>query len=201
MYKLYNDNAKLIELLKNGNEDAYTYLVTFYHKPLFVYALSLNNDKISAEDLIQNVFLKIWEHRKRLNPQYSIKSFLYKTTYNEFINQYHKKRKISILERAYVEALDEIIDDGNAELLEQKINLVTKGIAKLPRKCKKTFLLSKKEGLSNIEIAEHLDISIRTVETQLSKAYKLLREQIGSQLKTILFFMFNINIKKNTSSH
>ncbi|MDO5968496.1 sigma-70 family RNA polymerase sigma factor [Flavivirga aquimarina] len=192
MPKSYS-NTELIKLLKNGNEDAYTYLVTFYHKPLFVYALSLTNDDSSAKDIVQNVFLKTWEHRKKLNPKHLIKSFLYKTTYNEFINQYHKNRRVSILEREYIEALDEIVDDNNLEILVRKINLITDGITHLPRKCKDTFLLSKKEGLTNIEIAEYHNVSVRTVEWQLNKAYNLLRKRLGDELKSILFLLFRRN--------
>ncbi len=190
MAELYNDNAKFIDHLKNGKESAYTHLVKFYHKPLFIYTISLTNDSVTAEDIVQNVFLKTWEFRKRLNQDYSIKSFLYKTTYNEFINQYHRKRKTSILERTYVETLNEVVNDNNSELLERKIRLVTEGISNLPRKCKETFLLSKKEGLTNIEIAEYLNVSIRTVEWQINKAYNLLRERVGSKLNSILFLFF-----------
>lgn len=189
MTKTYK-NDELIDALKSGHEDAYTYLVRFYHKPLFVYSLSLTNDDSSAKDIVQNVFLKTWTHRKSLNSAYSIKSFLYKTTYNEFINQYHKNRKKSILEQTYTESLDEIVNDQNTELQERKINLITDGISNLPRKCKETFLLSKKEGLTNIEIAEYHNVSIRTVEWQLNKAYKLLRQSLVGQLKSILFLLF-----------
>ena len=83
------DNENLIEHLQKGEEKAFTYLVKSYHKKLFVYILTLNNDHAAAEDIVQNVFIKTWEYRKRLNPDYSIKSFLYKTAYNEFINHYH----------------------------------------------------------------------------------------------------------------
>tara|TARA_R110002111_G_scaffold188780_1_gene254191 strand:- start:880 stop:1482 length:603 start_codon:yes stop_codon:yes gene_type:complete len=193
MFDSFKDNSKFIEHLKKGDEKAYVYLVKTYHKPLFVYALSLTNDNASAEDIIQNVFLKTWEYRKRLNPNYSIKSFLYKTTYNEFINQYRRSKAISILERTYIESLDEVVEDTNAELLERKIASINEGITRLPAKCKETFLLSKKEGLSNIEIAEYMNISIKTVEGQLTKAYNLLRERVGSQLKNILFLMFGAN--------
>lgn len=190
MESLYKNNVEFIHDLQKGDEKAYVHLVKTYHRPLFAYALSLNHDHALAEDIVQTVFLKTWEYRKRLNPEYSIKSFLFKITYNEFINQYHKTRSLSTLEAAYMEALDEVVDDGNIELLEKKIALVTKGIENLPPKCKETFLLSKKEGLTNIEIAEYMNISIKTVEGQLTKAYNLLREEVGNQLKGILFVLF-----------
>jgi RNA polymerase sigma-70 factor (ECF subfamily) len=187
----FKNNSSLINYLRKGDEKAYIYLVETYHKPLFAYALSLNTKYALAEDIVQIIFLKTWEHRERLNPNYSLKSFLYTSIYNEFINQYHKYKALSVLEEAYIEALDEvIIDTDNLNLLEQKIALLTKGINLLPPKCKETFLLSKKEGLTNIEIAEYLNISIKTVEGQITKAYKMLKNQIGLQLDSILFLLF-----------
>ncbi|QCX37450.1 sigma-70 family RNA polymerase sigma factor [Aureibaculum algae] len=187
----FKDDSKLIEQLVIGNENAYTYLVTNYHKPLYIYALSLTNDNASAQDIIQNVFLRTWKYRKRLNPDYSIKNFLYKTTYNEFINDYHRTKAISILERTYIEALNESVDENNSELIKKKIDFVNDGICNLPPKCKKTFLLSKKEGLTNIEISEYLDISIKTVEGHISKAYSILRKKCGDNLNNILIILFN----------
>lgn len=181
---MYSENKKLIEDLKNGNESAYKHLVTSFHKPLLSYALSFTNDEASAKDIVQNVFLKTWEYRKKLKAEHSIKSFLYKTTYNEFINHYHKNRRLSTLERTYMETLDEIVLEtvSNSEQFEQKIRLVGEAISKLPKKCKETFLLSKKEGLTNIEIAEYLNVSVRTVEWQLNKAYNIIRSNT-SELK------------------
>ncbi|TGV04898.1 hypothetical protein EM932_01355 [Flavivirga rizhaonensis] len=80
-----------IKHLKKGNEAVYVYLATKYHKKLFIYALSLTKDHADAQDIVQNVFLTVWKYHKRLNTTYSIKNFLYKTTYNEFVSHYHKK--------------------------------------------------------------------------------------------------------------
>ncbi|MFI1744261.1 RNA polymerase sigma factor [Thalassobellus sediminis] len=192
MSTLYKDNTILISHLIKGDESAYAYLIQTYNRPIFVYVLSLTNDHDQSEDIVQNVFFKVWLSRKKLNINFSIKSFLYKAAYNEFINQYHKNRAISNLEKVYMDAIQEAADDKNTELLEKKIALVNKGIKQLPKKCKETFLLSKKEGLTNIEIAEHLGVSIKTVEGHLTKAYNLLREKVGGQLKEILFLLFGM---------
>jgi RNA polymerase sigma-70 factor (ECF subfamily) len=148
-----------------------------------------------AEDIVQDVFLKTWQFRLRIKSERNIKSFLYKITYNEFVNLYHRHRTISELDKAYVEALNEVVDDSNAELLEHKIALLTKGIEKLSGKCKEVFLLSKEDGLTNIEISEYLNISIKTVEGHLTKAYSFLRKQIEQKLKTILFLLFRTDKK------
>lgn len=190
MSNTYSNPVKLIQDLAKGQENAYTYLVTSYHKALLNYVLSFTHDDSSAKDIVQNVFLKTWENRKKLNPEKSIKSFLYKTAYNEFINQYHKNRRVSILEKTYMEALDSIVAETNTDVFEQKIKLITDAIATLPKKCKETLLLSKKEGLTNIEIAEYHNVSVRTVEWQLNKAYNILRKCTNNQLGNILLIIF-----------
>jgi len=179
--KDFSDNTFLIEHLIKGDERAYVFLVNAYHKKLIVYALSLTNDHAMSQDIVQNVFLRVWEFRKKLNTAYSMNSFLYKSVYNEFINQYHRNQSISALEKAFVEDLDETLDDANAISLEKKIALVTIEIENLPPKCKQTFLLSKKEGLTNIEIAEYLNVSIKSVEAHITKAFTIIRKGVRKE--------------------
>lgn len=175
MSKRLKKQKDLIFRLKNGEEEAFVFLVKTYEVLLFSYAVSLTNDRAMAKDIVQDVFFGIWKDRKKLNTSYSLKNFIFKIAYNKFVNQYHKKRAISSLERAYMESLNELVDEQNTDLLKEKIKSVTEGIGNLPKKCKEAFMLSKNEGLTNIEIAEYLDVSVKTVEGHLTKAFKLLR--------------------------
>ncbi|MCR9228300.1 MAG: sigma-70 family RNA polymerase sigma factor [Flavobacteriaceae bacterium] len=184
------DNERLIRLLQNGSEAAYAHLLREHHRSMYNYALSLCGDRAAAQDIVQNVFFKTWEKRGQLKPELSIKNFLLKSTYNEFINFYHRTKTVSQLELAYRDALEQTIEDHDTDLLERKMTLVGQAIENLPKKSKETFLLSKKEGLTNIEIADYLQISLRTVEWHLAKAYAQLREEVGDQLRSILFFLF-----------
>ncbi|MFV0539753.1 MAG: RNA polymerase sigma factor [Aestuariibaculum sp.] len=187
----YKNKTKLIKKLRKGDEKAFAYLISTFHKPLYVYALSLSKDHAAAEDIVQTTFLMIWEYRKKLNIEFSIKNFLYKSTYNNFINHYNKKKAFSVIESAYMEAISESVSDDNSDILEKKIALVTHSIGKLPKKCKTIFLLSKKEGLTNTEIAGYLTISIKTVEAQISKAYRLIRQDVGNTFNDILFLILH----------
>ncbi len=186
----YNDNIILIQALRKGEEDAFAFLIDTYHKPLFIYALSLSKDHNAAEDIVQNTFLKIWEYRKKLRTDSFIKNLLYKTTHNNFISHYRKEKNIYPINDIYIEAVNDTVENDNTELLNRKIAIVNKGIDKLPKKCKQIFLLSKQEGLSNKEIAEHLNISVKTVEGQITKAYRLLRHLIGDKIKEVLLIIF-----------
>jgi len=191
----FENNSFLIDSLVKGNEKAYVFLVKTYHKKIFIYALSLTNDHAMAQDIVQEVFLKTWEYRKKLNRGYSINGFLYKSAYNVFINLYHRNQSIMLLEKTYIESLNEITEEANAIHLQKKISLVALGVEELPKKCKQVFLLSKQEGLTNIEISEYMNVSIKSVEAHITKAYSLIRKKIGNKISSFLFLTFGTKKK------
>lgn len=188
-----DDNALLIKRLQKGDEKAYVNLVDLYNRRLFGYALSLTNDHALAEDILQNVFLKTWEKRKKLNVHTSLQNYLFKSVYNEFINAYKKNRSTMILEHKYFEGLEKAVHEHNEQSFEAIIAQITKEIQNLPPKCQNIFILSKKEGLTNIEISEHLNVSIKTVEAQISKAFGILRKKLGEKYQAILMLIFGTN--------
>ncbi|QCX37443.1 RNA polymerase sigma-70 factor [Aureibaculum algae] len=190
----FNENAVLIEHLIKGEEKAFMFLIDSYHKKLHTYALTLIGNYSIAQDIVQNVFLKVWKNRKRLNSNLLISSFLYKSVYNEFINEYHKNKKVIILQQQYYDSLSEVMEEVDIETYEILSSLVTEEIKKLPPKCQKIFILSKKEGLTYNEISEYYNISVKTVEAQMSKAYTIIRNKLGDKYKTIFIILFEKNI-------
>ncbi len=186
----FSDNDVLVGQLKNGQEKAYIYLLDRYHTRLCAYALSLTNDQGQAEDIVQNVFMKTWRFRKKLDTYYSVQSFLYKSVYNEFLSAYRKDRAVTLLEQKYMESLYQVVEDADDVAITKMITLVRSEVKQLPPKCKQVFSLSKEDGLTNVEIAECLNISIKTVESQITKAFKILREKLGDKYEMILFFIF-----------
>lgn len=193
MKSTYDSNENLVKGLMAGEEIAYACLVEKYHHSLCVYADSLINDSAGAEDIVQNVLIRVWEKRKKLRTEHSIKSFLYRSVYNEFIDQYRKNKSVSVLERKYIEALDSMVEKDESAF-ENKIRLVSKEIENLPPKCKTVFLMSKKDGLSNVEISENLKISTKTVEAHIFRAFKIIRERVNDKvnLESILFLLFRV---------
>ncbi len=191
----FSDNDTLIENLINGNEKAYMFLLDTYHRRLNAYALTLVNDPAQAQDIVQNVFLKTWKSRKKLKKQFSIQRFLYKSVYNEFINTYQKNKAMMLLQQKYIESLGDVVEETDENILERMINVVNTEIKNLPPKCQKVFILSKKEGLTNIEISEHLNVSIKTVEAQITKAFGILREKLGKKYGMIMFLFFGSETK------
>ena len=159
----------------------------------------MTNDSDLAEDIVQNVFMSIWKNRNKLKDQFVVKSYLYKSVYNEFIDQYRKKKAVLTLEKKHIDALTYIVEEEDEKSLEKLISIVKKEIEKLPPKCKQTFLLSKEEGLTNLEISEYLNISIKSVEAHITKAFSVLRKSIGNKVDGILFLLFGNNNEFQTN--
>lgn len=195
----FTNNELLIKLLKKGEEKAYLYLLKTYHRRLHAYALSLVGDHAVAQDIVQNVFFKTWNFRHKLNENHSIHSFLFKSVYNEFINDYQKNRAMMLLQKKYVESLGEVMDESPKEAMEEMIAMVDKQIGDLPPKCQQVFILSKKEGLTNQEISEHLCVSVKAVEGQITKAFRILKEKLGEKYKSVFMFLhFFLSRQKST---
>ncbi len=191
MKKSIKHNKSFVNHLKKGNKKYFSMLVELYNHKLCVYANSLVNDYSLAEDIVQNVFIRVWERRKSLNENYSLNSFLYKLVYNEFIDQYRKQQSIMLLEKKYIQTLNKITNDKDEDATQKMIGLIMQAIDNLPTKCKQIFLLSKKEGLTNIEISEYLNTSVKSVEGHITRAYSSIRKSVDGRLNKILFLIFN----------
>lgn len=186
-------DKELIDRLKKGEEKAYMHLLDKFHRRLYAYSMTLINDHAMAEDIVQNVFLKTWKFRKKLNNEFSIQSFLYKSIYNEFINTHKKDKSVMLLQMKYYESLAEVVDSTDDKIIQKMIDLVSQEIEKLPPKCRQIFSLSKKEGLSNMEIAAYLKITPKAVEKQITKAFSVLRINLKDRYETILFLVFGMS--------
>jgi len=186
------NNLEFIYGLKKGESNAYSLMVDTYHNMLCVYASQLTNDPDLAKDIVQNVFIKIWRIRLKLKDDFSVKSYLYKSVYNEFLNQERDKKHILKLDKKYIDALNEVIEEDDEKSLKKIMLVIKHEIENLPPKCKQTFLLSKKEGLSNIEIAEYLNITLKAVEAHITKAFSKLRKAVGDKIEGIIFLLFGL---------
>jgi RNA polymerase sigma-70 factor (ECF subfamily) len=146
-------------------------------------------DKETAEDIVQDVFVKMWENRKNLKINISIKSYLYRSCINTALNETARQKKYTKVpaEGAIIIASQNTAENIELEDLHKKID---EGIGLLPPACKSVFILSRFEEMSYKEIAGTLDISVKTVENQMGKALQILREHLKDYLiLLILFFL------------
>ena len=182
-----------VEKLKKGDYDAYTLLMNNYYKNLCGYANLFTKDPSKSEDIVQNVFVKLWVYRKKIDSNIPIKRYLHKSVYNEFIDQYRKNKSVISLEEKHLKAINTVIDNNSFDI-EKLMTRVNDEIEKLPEKCKRVFILNKKEGLTHDEIAEYLQISIKTVEGHITRAFKILNQKLGKKIKSILIILFDFKL-------
>ena len=172
------NNKKLIKALKKNDPLAWQQAVNEFSDNLYAYAISLCSNHEMASEIVQQVFVNTYEGKHKLNPEYSLKSFLYRSTYNKFIDLYRKNKSMSALHEQYYFLLIQLT--SNEFDLSDKLKMMNLKIESLPSRTKEIFCLSKQSGLSNVEISEILDISLKTVEGHITKAFKLLRNDLVS---------------------
>ncbi len=185
-------------MLDKGNKKAFTDFYSQYFKRLLIESDKYVKDIYVAEEVVQDVFLKIWERSDDLTQIQSIKSYLYRSVINASINHVNRQRN---LEQHHQKIMDEFTEDQADQLDEENelIVLLFDEIEKLPPKCKEIFKMNRFERLKYREIALKLDVSERTVENHIANALKLLREamlkkrdnEIGSSTRLFqLLFLF-----------
>jgi RNA polymerase sigma-70 factor (family 1) len=184
MYKLdknvlNTDSKFLIDRLKKGEEIAYEMLFKEYYKVLTIFAVKYLKDLEASKELVQELFVHIYEKRENLDINSSLKSYLFRSVHNRCINSINAQK----IRDRYAEHYNKT-SDFKTNTLEQDVNVselenaLHIAINNLPPKCKAIFKMNRFEGLSNHEIAEKLTLSKRTVETQISKALKILRVKL-----------------------
>jgi RNA polymerase sigma-70 factor, ECF subfamily len=144
-----------------------------YNRPLTVFALRYLNDLDSAQEVVQELFIHLWEKRKTLSIKYSIKAYLFQSVKNACVNKKLSYREyFSLTEADHQPDLQhDVIEKMIAVETEERI---FKAMEQLPDKCREVFYLSRVRGLKNSEIARSLKISPKTVENQIGKAIKKL---------------------------
>ena len=181
----YNQSVKESEWVKNirrGDSDSFESLFNFYCQKLINFSRRYVWDKQSAENIVQDIFLKIWQNRNVLDPSKSIKTYLFAAVKNESL----KHLRHADVHKRWAEFIslsqDRAIDPEKTLSENETKKEIENAISSLPEKCREIFTMSKFDKLKYSEIAGILNISIKTVETQMGRALKKLRER----LKTII---------------
>ena len=188
---IQNINEKLAFRLKKGDKEAFQELFNLYVPKIHRFAMVYLRDKSNAEELVQDVFMKIWEKRENLDPAQNIKAYLFKIAVNTVYDFVRKKN----LEKAFADFSKHNFQSGAESLWHEVIwnEMLAKLdhlVAQMPEQCRNIFVLSREEGLSNQEIAEKLNLSKRTVENQLYRAIRFLKEHLKPDTVFLLLFMY-----------
>ncbi len=172
------------------HEVAFKTIFETYYTSLCCFAVQYLKDDNAAEEIVQEVFLKIWEKRKTIRIESSLKSYLFRSVRNSCLNLIqHEKIKSQHIDDTKKRFKQEI----NPDKFYLEIDLAKKieeSIDSLPEKRREIFRLCKEDGLKYKEIAEKLNISVKTVEAQMGLALKTLREKLKTYRSSIFLFYF-----------
>jgi RNA polymerase sigma-70 factor (ECF subfamily) len=175
------------------NEAGFEVLFKTHYKELHAYAFSLLRDWDMAEEIVQALFLKLWEKNEWLQIKTSAKSYLYRSVYHDSLNFMRREKVHLRYQSLTAHALKNESDDAAGKLkLSEVESHLQKALNKLPEKCRAIFHLSRFEEMKYREIAIQLDISIKTVETQMVKALRILREEMQEFLPLITLLLINL---------
>lgn len=169
--------------LKSGNEKAFRMIMDCWYKRLFNFAIGYLNNEENTKEVLQDVFLRLWDHREKLSDNTILNAYLFTLTRNRCIDLIRKERLIlqfrtdkqdeyRRLTENFDALSDPILDDIFAMEIQVEINRAVNG---LPEQCRKVFIMSRSNGLKNREISEALELSEKTVESHLTKALKIIK--------------------------
>ncbi len=179
---------QLADRIRMGDEQAFELLFRIYYIRLCGYANKYLNNPDEARDVVQEVFIKIWENRSEIDPEESLRAYIFKITGNNSINRLRHRKVESkyndIYKLVYVDNRE--ITSHESLIAHELTGYLNEAKSKIPPKCRKIFDLSRMEGLKYSEIAETLNISVKTVEAHMSKALTILRYELRDYLKIII---------------
>lgn len=176
----------IIARIKQGDIAAFNTLFKSVYLPLYIHCRKFIPDPEDAKDLLQNIFLRFWEKREEIDIHTSLNAYLYRAVQNECLNHLRSPGTIEITQNEISkpekhEAVEERNPDSDLRVLEIE-QITEKTIEELPEQCRSIFKLSRINGLKNQEIADKMNISVRTVETQIYRALKTLKSRLKDYL-------------------
>jgi len=186
------DDKELVALLKSGDKRAYQLLFEKYASKIYHFSLSYLANEADSEELVQDVFLKLWEKRTALDETQNIKAYVFKIAINS-IYDFIRRKNIKNAFNDFVKNRAETNTSNNTwetVVLNELQLLLDELISKMPEQRRKIFHLSKINGLTNDEIADKLNLSKRTVENQLYRAILFLKSNLKNQSLTLLLFFY-----------
>ncbi len=183
------EDHQLLEQVRLNDRQAFRQLFDRHYEFLLQSVVNITGDRNLAKDVGQEVFLELWKKRAQIQINTSVRAYLRRSMVNRTFNLL-KTRKLKYQEPTNLP--EGIVSNSPQEKLEAEDlqNLVNKTISQLPERCRLIFTLCRLEGLSHKEIAAKLDLSPRTVENQMTKALKILRQVVHPYISRNLISLF-----------
>jgi RNA polymerase sigma-70 factor (family 1) len=189
MTKIENDFACL-DLLREGKTEAYHYLIRVYFPVLKNYAAKILDDTAVIEDIVDDVFIKVWFNREKFNDFVEIKKFLYTSVRNACLNHLRNIQREKVKHNVFSEVyVNTEVEEGEELIQSELFAEIRKAIENLPEKMREVFIMAYLEKIDNYKIAETLNLSYQTVRNQKTKALTLIRKSLKHSVTTIQVLM------------
>lgn len=179
------DENNLTILLQQGDKDAYKQLFVKYYSPLCEYASQYISDD-DSEELVQELMLFLWETRENLVIETSLKSYLFISTKHRCLNAIRKNQYHERIHTQIYEKIKDQFEDPDYYFVNELTENIQKAIENLPETYRETFAMSRFGEKTNVQIAEKLGISVKTVEYRISQALKILRLKLKDYLPLLI---------------
>jgi len=184
------DDRDWIKNIREGDDESFEFLFKKYYLPLTRFAWRYVNSKAIAEELVQELFTILWEKRKELNTDGSVRSYLYKSVRNLSLNHLKHQGVKNEYDRQWMAQQEYPQIDFRDEQREQQVReAIAQAIDELPERSKMTYKLHRYDGLTYPEIAEVMDVSVKTVESQMTRTLKILRERLAWLLPVLMIVL------------
>lgn len=171
----FNENT--LYKLREGNQHAFAELYNHYRIPALKFCISILKDEEESENMVHEVFIKIWERRAQIKPELNFHSYLFTCLRNMAFDHLKKVEKSHFLRQKYLENMEMVLEE-EIDFKENKVRLLSKALDALSEKRKQILKLNIEDGKSYQEIAELMSISKNTVKNQLVKAKQFLRSRM-----------------------
>lgn len=192
---LTGSDSQIFEAIKRDDNGAYEMVFREYYRPMTAYAFRFLGNLADSESTVQDVFLRLWQKRKEIMITSSLQNYLFRSVKNHCINYIeHEKIKTGYQTMVIRDEADR--SEYSEFFLEFGLKKrIEAAIALLPAKRQEIFRLAREDGLKYREIAERLEISVKTVETQMTLALRQLRESLKEYKNLVMFFLYTIKGK------
>lgn len=184
--------TKLLDRICKKDQGSFEVLYKDYYKKLYILAFKYCRNQEVAEEIVNDVFLKIWQDAVRIKITQSLGHYLSRCVVNASINHLNREKKMSGKQEKFLtEFQEEEHPEDDAKLLEEKLLKLEQAIELLPPQCKKVMMMSKFDKYKQQEIADTLDISIKTVKNHLTQGYEKIRFLLAKEFIILAILFFN----------
>lgn len=195
-----NEDESMYKGIRKGNVKAFEHFYKKYQPQLFAYGVGILNDEDTTKDLVQEAFISFWENREHILSDYSVAAYLFKIFHGK-CNKYLRMKAIvtnfshlSELKMQEIEILYYNPDENilGSIFMHDVEEVYEKALDKLPEQCREIFVLSKQEEMKSSEIAFKLGISVRTVENQIYRGIRIIREEMKEYALPIVMLLMMV---------